>query len=307
MLAKSSPPFDSEKHIFELKWNGTRCIAFIEKGNVRLQNRRLRDITYRYPELRELNKNLRVKSAVIDGELVVLEKGRPDFARFQQREHIIDNTRIEILSSLIPVTYVVFDLLLLNGEPIMKRPLMERRALLGEMFPLRDNVILSESYSDGKKLFKLALTKGFEGTMAKDKGSSYLPGIRSGYWLKIKNFSDIDAVVCGYLEGESSRYFASLIIGAYYMGRLVHIGDVGSGLDEQTMEYLYRRLAKLRTDKHLIDDIPRFDRKAFWCRPEIVIRVKYQEWTTDRKLRSPVFEGVRDDKEPEECVLEDRQ
>src|SRR3990172_3178059 len=102
MLAKSSPPFDSENHTFELKWDGTRCIAFLDRDNVRLQNRRLLDITYRYPEFQELNKKLNVKSAALDGEIVVLENGRPDFERLQQRQHIEDPWKIEILSGLIP-------------------------------------------------------------------------------------------------------------------------------------------------------------------------------------------------------------
>jgi len=167
MLAKSSPPFDSEKHIFELKWDGTRCIVFVDKNSVQLQNRRLLNITHRYPEFRELPRFLKAKSAVFDGELVVLVEGVPKFDKLQQREHIEDVNRIEILSGLIPATYVAFDLLHLNGKSLMQKPLIERRDLLKGLFSLSENVIFSESYTEGRKLFSAVLKKGFEGIMAK--------------------------------------------------------------------------------------------------------------------------------------------
>ncbi|MCL5063024.1 MAG: non-homologous end-joining DNA ligase [Nitrospiraceae bacterium] len=305
MLAKSSNPFDSENHIFELKWDGTRCIAFVDKSHLSLKNRRLLDITHRYPEFQQLKKHLKVKSAVFDGEIIVLKEGIPNFERLQQREHIEDIGRIEILSGLIPAAYVVFDLLYLNGKSLMKKPLIERRDLLKELFPMSENVILSESYSEGRKLFKMALKKGFEGIMAKEKTSPYLSGERSGYWLKIKKSFDIDAVVCGYLEGEGSRkdYFGSLILGVYDNGELIHIGQVGTGIDEKTIKHLFNILSSMKTDTAPFDIIPELKRKAFWCRPEVVVRVGYQEWTKDNRLRIPVFKGIRDDKGPEECII----
>ncbi len=305
MLAKSSNPFDSENHIFELKWDGTRCIAFVDKSHLSLKNRRLLDITHRYPEFQQLKKHLKVKSAVFDGEIIVLKEGIPNFERLQQREHIEDIRRIEILSGLIPAAYVVFDLLYLNGKSLMKKPLIERRNLLKELFPMSENVILSESYSEGRKLFKMALKKGFEGIMAKEKTSPYLSGERSGYWLKIKKSFDIDAVVCGYLEGEGSRkdYFGSLILGVYDNGELIHIGQVGTGIDEKTIKHLFNILSSMKTDTAPFDIIPELKRRAFWCRPEVVVRVGYQEWTKDNRLRIPVFKGIRDDKGPEECII----
>ncbi len=305
MLAKSSSPFDSADHFFELKWDGTRCIAFVDRKNLRLQNRRLLDITYRYPEFQQIKRYLKVKSAVFDGEIVVLKEGIPNFEKLQQREHIEDTGRIEMLSALIPATYIVFDLLYLNGKSIMHKPLTERRNLLMGLFPLSYNVILSEAYSEGKKLFRIALKKGFEGIMAKEKSSPYLSGVRSEYWLKIKKSSDIDAVVCGYLEGSGGRenYFGSLILGVYDKDKLIHIGQVGTGIDEETMRRLYNIIVSKKTDISPFDKVPRFKRRAFWCSPEVVVRVGYHEWTKDNKLRIPVFKGIRVDKEPEECVI----
>jgi len=222
-----------------------------------------------------------------------------------RRDHIKDINRIEILSGLIPATYVVFDLLYLNGKSLIHKPLVERRDLLKGLFPLSENVIFSESYTEGKKLFSAVLKKGFEGIMAKEKESPYLPGERSGYWLKIKKAFDVDAVICGYLEGEGGReeYFGSLILGVYDKEKLIHIGQVGTGFDEKTARRIYHILTNIKSHKSPFDERPYFKRKAYWCKPEMVVRVGYQEWTKDNKLRVPVFKGIRDDKEPEECTL----
>lgn len=299
MLAKPSPPFDSEDHVFELKWDGTRCIMFIDRGGVKLQNRRLRDITHRYPEF--AGTRLGAGSAVLDGEMVVLSGGRPDFKRLQQREHQEDPARIEIFSKLLPATYAAFDLLYLRGRSLLKKPLSERRRLLRGLFPIGENIILSESYSRGRGLFRLALRKGFEGVMAKEKTSPYLPGQRSGYWLKVKKSSDLDAVICGWLEGKG-RPIGSLILGLYDRGKLFHIGQVAAGLDAKTIEILHRTLSRLK-GKCPFDETPRLERKAYWTRPEMVVRAGYQEWSGSGRLRAPVFKGIRDDKPPVECVF----
>lgn len=303
MLAMASPPFDSSRHLFELKWDGTRCIASIDKKGVRLQNRRLLDITYRYPEFQGMKKGLRVESAVLDGEIVVLEEGRPVFERLQQREHIEDRERIEILSGLISATYIAFDLLYLNRRPLFERPLVKRRRLLEGLFPLSENSILSETYTEGLGLFKKAIEAGFEGIMAKEKESPYLPGVRSRYWLKIKKAFDIDAVVCGFIRGKRGRPFSSLILGLYEEGRIIHIGQVGTGFDEDTAELLLRRLDPLRIKKSPFDIPPQIRGDIVWCSPIMVVRVGYQEITKDRKLRVPVFKNIRDDKDPEECIF----
>lgn len=304
MLARSSPPFDSEKHIFELKWDGTRCIAFIDRDNVIFQNRRLIDISYRYPEFQKM-RCIKAKELVLDGELVVLREGLPDFEKLQQREHTEDRERIRILSGLLPATYIVFDLLYINGVFLMGKPLMERKDRLHGLFPFSDNVILSETYSKGRELFKKALKIGFEGIMAKEKESPYLPGERSGYWLKIKKFFDIDAVVCGYTEGEGERkdYFGSLILGVYDNRRLIHIGQVGTGIDERMMRHLFKILKDKKIDRSPFDTPVKIEKNIYWCRPEIVVRVSYHELTKDKKMRIPVFKGIRLDKSPEECTI----
>lgn len=303
MLAKSSQPFDSENHFFELKWDGTRCILFWDDGRIRLQNRRLKDITYRYPEFSSIK--IRAKSAVIDGEIVVLHEGKPDFFMLQRREHVTEEDKIEILSKIHPATYVGFDLLYIERESILSFPLEKRRKILEEIFEISEFSILSMVFSHGKELFEEALKLGFEGIMAKEKGSPYIPGKRSSYWLKIKKFNEIDAIICGITEGEGKRKesFGALILGVYHHGRLVPIGQVGTGFNEEEENLILENLQIQQFSPFLMDY--KSKRKIMWCKPKIVVRVKYQEWTEDKKLRAPVFKGVRWDKSPEECELEE--
>jgi len=305
MLAKSSEPFDSENHIFELKWDGTRCILFFEKGKIKLQNRRLKDITNRYPEFSSIK--ITESSAIIDGEIVVLSGGKPDFFKLQRREHLIDDGKIKILSELYPATYIAFDLLYIRGKSIISSPLTERRRILEEIFIPTDFSILSQIFSMGKGLFEKALKLGFEGIMAKEKSSPYVPGKRTSYWLKIKKFKEIDAIICGFTEGEGKRgkTFGALILGIYIDNKLIPIGQVGTGFSEEEEELILKILDNLRVRSSPFS-IPFISKKkVFYCKPEIVARVKFQEWTEDKKLRAPVFKGLRLDKSPEECEIEE--
>lgn len=306
MLAMSSPlPFDSEKHIFELKWDGTRAIAFIDDQGVRLQNRRLIDISYRYPELEDLKKAVR-GSAVLDGELVILHEGKPDFERLQQREQVEDRVRIKLLSETVPATYIVFDILYIEDRSLMALPLINRKKILTDTIIPSEHIILSEHYTNGKELYNLALKRGFEGIMAKDRESPYLQGRRSPYWLKIKKSVDIDAIVCGIMEGKAETMpVGSLILGVYRKGELVHIGQVGTGFNEKEIAQLLKMAERLYTPNPPFKKISSLKRKVHWLKPEIVVRVKFLEWTKDMKLRSPVFLHFRFDKSPRECELAD--
>ncbi|MCX7793622.1 MAG: non-homologous end-joining DNA ligase [Thermodesulfovibrionales bacterium] len=305
MLAMPSTlPFDSEKYVFELKWDGTRCIAFIDKNVVRLQNRRLLDISGRYPEFKNLQDSIKIGAAILDGEIVILHKGKPDFERLQQREHIEDRLRIKLLSETMPATYIVFDILYLKDKSLMDLSLMRRKNILKENLNPSELVIISEHYEKGRELYNLALKKGFEGIMAKDKESPYLEGRRSSYWLKIKKSNDIDAVICGILEGrKKSVPLGSLILGLYRNGELIHIGQVGTGFNEEEIQRILKITEKLYTSKPAFKVTPYFKRKVQWLIPELVAKIKFLEWTKDGKLRSPVFVHLRFDKPPHECEL----
>ncbi len=302
MLAERAPaPFEDPDYFFELKWDGTRCLAFVEGDRVRLQNRRLRDITYRYPELQSLYQWIQARRIILDGEIVVLRGGRPDFKKLQQREQAEHPLRIQLLSRQLPAVYVVFDLLYQDTGPVWGKPLEERRWRLQEILMEGEHLVLSRAYPRGRDLYREALRQGFEGIMAKKRTSLYRPGIRSSEWLKIKRALEVDAVICGWLVSDK-RPFASLVLGLYRGKDLLHLGQVGTGFDREEMETLSRILRNLRIS------YPHFSlqtvRPVEWVRPELVARVRAQELTPDGKLRAPVFLGLREDKDPAECTVE---
>jgi bifunctional non-homologous end joining protein LigD len=188
MLAVAVPqPFDSDDHLFEIKWDGIRCLAFMEGGRVRLQSRDLIDITARFPELGCLTHLSH--GTVLDGELVAMEGNKPSLGKVQRRVLLQDRHRIELTSQSFPVVYVVFDLIYLDGKPLVAKPLLDRRRHLEQLlstFP-RDRIILSEAVlGQGRDLFQAAQKLGLEGVMAKCLDGPYRPGKRSALWKKIK-------------------------------------------------------------------------------------------------------------------------
>ncbi|HDD45898.1 MAG TPA: DNA ligase [Candidatus Aenigmarchaeota archaeon] len=308
MLAKKAKPFDSDAWIFEPKWDGTRCIAFIdcEKKYIRLQNRRLLDITNRYPELK-LFEDCDCKKAILDGEIVVLKHGRPDFYRLQEREHQEDIGRIKLISRVMPAVYMVFDILFFNGKELLHVPLIERKDLLDRVVSDSKRMVKTmfiDTY--GKRFFESARKKGLEGIMAKYKASSYEIGKRSSNWLKIKASNTMDCIICGYTlgHGKRSRYFGSLVLGCYKDGKLVHIGDVGTGWDEDTMKYIHERLKRIETKQCPFKEFEDTGKRICWVKPSMVCEVEFLELTPQLKLRAPSFKRLREDKIGRECIIE---
>jgi len=305
MLAYSSPPFDSPEYIMEVKWDGTRCLVFIGRG-LRLQNRRLLEIGYRYPELHNLPQWIKAREVILDGEIVILVNGKPSFSKLQEREHISEENRIKILSRIIPATYIVFDLLYLNGKLRTNEPLSIRKELLETHVVQNEFLVISQFVDQyGIKFYKEAVTRGLEGIMAKRKNSRYLIGKRSEDWLKIKKFQSIDAVICGYTEGQG-RYqelFGSLVLGLYYQKKLQYVGQVGTGFSSEEMQQLLKILKGLKIRRCPFPEIPEIARSVQWVKPEIVCEVEFMEWTAAKKLRAPRYRRLRWDKPLRECVI----
>ncbi len=291
MLARLSPPFDSPRHLYEIKWDGTRCILFIEGGKVRLQNRRLRDITYRYPEFHGLAKLFKEDGLVLDGEIVVLREGRPVFQLLQQREHVLSPLKIAALAQRLPATYMAFDLLYWRGEDIMSWPLRKRRDLLQEILPESPFVVESRYVLEkGLAFFQEVVAQGLEGVMAKDLESPYLPGKRTDYWLKFKPRQRRTCVVVGYLLRPDGT-LKSLLVAEKGPKGLIYRGRVGSGIDEALSQELLHRLKALTCDEppQLKGSPPP---GAFWVRPEILVEVSFQELTNHGQFRAPVLERI---------------
>jgi bifunctional non-homologous end joining protein LigD len=294
MLAYSSRPFDSRRHLFEIKWDGTRCLMFIKDGGLRLQNRRLQDITARYPEFSGLPGEIRARNVILDGELVVLSQGRSDFPKLQQREQVSNPLKIELLSRALPATYLVFDILFLNDQEYVQAPLRERKKLMQEILP--ESVYLLESryiLEKGQAFFKEAVAQGLEGIMAKALDSPYLIGRRSRFWLKIKPQGLAACYILGFSEGQGGRrgLFGSLALATVEEGEWKYRGMVGSGFTDRDLEVITARLKELKLEA------PAFPVKGggpgiTWVRPELRCQVAFQEKTARGHFRAPVFKGL---------------
>ena len=302
MLAESrETPFDSPDFIYELKWDGTRAIAFVRNGH-RFQNRRLSYIESRYPDL-----NIRTrKDAILDGEIVVMERGLPSFEKLQVRERASGKIQVEYVARTLPATYVVFDVLYVGEKEVMSLPQLERKALLPEIVETDDRVVLSD-YIEGRGVdyYHAVVGRGLEGIIAKHKQARYHVGKRSKDWIKIKKKTTLDCVVAGVTAGEGERTdtFGSLVLGAYHDGKLVHVGRVGTGFSEAGRHSIIERLRPLEAPCPF-DEVPEIDAHvAFWTRPAIVAEVHFLEFSKERHMRAPSFSRLREDKRPEDCIV----
>lgn len=306
MLAGTGKPFDSDEHLFEIKWDGIRVLALFGDGVARLQGRKLGDATARYPEIAGALEKL-PGDGILDGEAVVLDDdGRPNFQRVLAREQTATRDAAVLKARQHPVIYVVFDLLYRTGEPLFDRPLLERKRLLTELLKDPPSPIVESTYvlGRGKALYNEAEARGLEGVVAKRLTSRYLRGERSDDWLKIKVRRQTEGVLVGIVRERRTRRVKSLVLGVYQGEGLVWLGNVGSGLDAQTVAQLGTEL------EHLVADAPRnFAADASgdidWLEPALVVRVEYSELTMDRRLRHPVFVGFVN-KDPKQCVAPQR-
>jgi bifunctional non-homologous end joining protein LigD len=314
MLAESiSEPFDEAEWVFEIKWDGYRAIAFLENGKVRLVSRNQNDLTARYPELRDMAKQIKAKTAILDGEVVALdEEGKASFSLMQQRTGFRPGGRRAAGNADVPVLYYAFDLIYLDGFDWRRVPLVERKRKLETLVVTGDGVRYSDHYPEhGKALFEIARQKGLEGIVAKRSSSCYEER-RTRDWLKIKIRQRVECVIGGYTQPEGSRaHFGSIVLGLYdKQGRLIHVGQAGSGFNQKSLGEISQVLQKLETKKNPFFGEVDALRKVSWVKPELVAEIEYAEWTggttqgSGPKLRAPVFLGLRDDKEPKECVLE---
>ena len=257
-----------------------------------------------FPELEELT-NI-ASDVVVDGEIVVMRKGEVDFQTLLKRVQATDSREIKKLQQMYPVLYILFDILEKDGKPLLDMPLMERKQILKDSVKEGKNVLLSVFVEEkGEAYYRASIEKGMEGVMAKKKDSIYAPGIRSGSWLKIKKTKECDCVIFGYTEGTGNREstFGALILGLYDDKTPVFVGKVGTGFDQQKLENLKKKFQDIEASEKTLPTVDVSD-KISWVRPVLVCKVKYQVVTLDGKLRMPRFLGLRTDKEPLECKLE---
>jgi bifunctional non-homologous end joining protein LigD len=313
MLAESvEKPFDGAEWLFEIKWDGYRAVAFIENGKVRLVSRNQNDLTARYPELKDMAKFVQAKTAILDGEVVALDaEGKASFSLMQQRTGFRPGGKRAVGNADVPVLYYAFDLLYLDGYDWRRVPLEERKRKLESLVLTGNAVHYSDHYEErGKALFEIARQRGLEGIVGKRR-SSYYEERRSSDWLKIKIRHRIECVIGGFTEPEGSReHFGSLVLGLYdKQARLIHVGQAGSGFNQKSLGEISKVLKKLETSKNPFFGEVEALRKVRWVKPKLVAEIEFAEWTggtsdgSGPKMRAPVFLGLRDDKDPKECLL----
>lgn len=300
-------PFDDPNWMYEVKWDGYRSLAYIEKGNVTLASRNNKSFTEKYYPIADAMSKWQL-DVVLDGEIVVIGKdGKANFGALQ-------NWRSEADGALV---YYAFDLLWYNGTDSMALPLSERQKILKEILPNDDDRIrLSQVFPDGINFFEAAKKMGLEGIIAKKRNSAYIPDSRSKNWLKIKANQRQEVVIGGFTQNEgSSKTFSSLLLGVHKDGKLNYAGKVGTGFTEKMQKQMmeqFRPLITLKSPFEFEPDINKPSRfrpnppkaTATWLRPELVCEVSFAEITEDGVFRHPSFIGMRADKKASEIVIE---
>jgi bifunctional non-homologous end joining protein LigD len=307
-LAKEA--FDDPDWAYEPKWDGVRAIAVCGE-DTRLISRNNHDISVAYPELSGLNNQVVALDAMLDGEIVAFEDGVPSFQKLQQRMHLRDPRRIEEMVKRIPVVYMVFDLLFIDGTDMTSATYDERRRVLEEAVVPSDRLQISPAVDgEGVALFEAAGQQGLEGVMAKRKASTYQPGGRSPDWLKFKVVFDADVVIVGWTEGEGNRSgsLGSLVMSVYRDGDLVYVGNVGTGFNKGSLEETMKLLGDMDETEpafpaEVIRSTPEL-RWVHWVAPSLVAMVEHRQLTSAGRLRAPAFKGFRDDKTPEQCTYD---
>ena len=302
MLAVAADPFDHPDYVFEIKWDGYRCLAYLEAGHTILISRNLNNITPHFPDLGDMHRQVQKTAVILDGEIIVLRDGQPSFAALQSRARLTDKHRISLAAQSMPALYMAFDMLYCQGNSLMEFPLADRfeelKAVVG---PNRLIVVSDGVRGDGISFFRACVDRGLEGMMAKRLDSRYLPGTRSPLWKKIRATREADLIICGYRSGKGSRRLGSLVLGAWNGKKFVYQGLVGTGFNQVEEDDLLTKLTAFGAKRRSLEMAEPAGRSVHWVIPEMVCRVEYLTLTGQGLLRHPVYRGLRNDKNPREC------
>ena len=296
MLSKETDTaFDDKEWLFEIKWDGYRAISEIKNGAVKLYSRNGLSFDNTYPTIFNALKKIS-HNAVLDGEIVVLNKDGK--SNFQQLQHYEENNAVQLY-------YYVFDILLLNGKNVFELPLIERKKLLKKLINKNDTIKYSDHVTGtGKALFNIAVKKGLEGIMAKKANSKYHKGIRTADWLKIKQHKSTEVIITGYTQPTGSRkYFGALVLALKDKKDLKYAGHTGSGFSEALLKEIYNKLQPLKTSVSPFNEAVKTNMPVTWVKPKYIAEVKFTEWTSDGKMRHPIFLRIREDKTTKEIVM----
>ena len=276
LIAQMQEPFNDSDWIYELKLDGCRCIAYLEKDKTILRNKRNMELLPRFPELKDIYSSV-TDRCILDGELVVMINGVPEFYELQKRTLMTNPVKISFASERLPASFVAYDCLQVNDRVLLDTPLMERKVILQELVRENERIAISRYIEEkGTELYALTVQKELEGVVAKRKNSFYFQGKRTKDWIKFKRMADKEFVICGYEPGQMT----SLILVEY-------AGTVTMGVRRELT-----RILKKSTCPFTV--IPQEKEQVVWCKPEYIGTVEYMPNTMDA-LRQPVFKGIRDD------------
>jgi bifunctional non-homologous end joining protein LigD len=313
MLALSGVlPKDDKGWAYEFKWDGVRAILYIDGGRVRAMSRNDKDLTAGFPELRQIGEFMGSRNCILDGEIVAFDDdGRPSFGRLQQRLNLGSPSLVAKRAREVPVSFLAFDILYLEGHALMSDTYDQRREALESLDLKGDTFATSPSISDvkGNEILEVAKERGLEGVVVKRRSSKYLQGQRNGDWVKVKYFKTQEVVIGGWTAGKGERKgsLGALLIGIPGEGGLVYSGKVGTGFTQASRRDLLTLLEPLtRKSSPFTKSLSSSETAlAHFVTPKLVGEVRYGEWTSDGHLRHPSWRGLRPDKKPKDVVEED--
>lgn len=300
LIGKEQLPFEDDEFIYECKFDGIRCLVYIEENKTDLRNKRNLSLNKNFPELISIHKQGKVK-CILDGEVYIFNNGKTDFFHIQKRALLQDPFKISLHSKSYPAYFTAFDILYYREHFVTDLSLMKRKELLQKAIKEQGNLSISRYTDFGLELFEKTKALGLEGIVAKRKDSLYHCGKRTKDWIKCKHLLDEDFIICGYIPKENGIY--SLILAQYSANDIpVYKGHVTLGV---SINYLLENTKQSNTS--LFSNIPKGNEDAIWITPPLVGCVKFMEYTENGHLRQPVFKGFREDKSITECRIKENK
>ncbi|MCA0758518.1 DNA ligase [Paenibacillus sp. N4] len=287
----STPPA-GDNWVAQIKWDGVRILLYYDGSTARLINRRMNERTLQYPELLDVNAFCKAQSVILDGEVIAFDQKKPSFYEVMKRDRLKLPMKIKQASVRAPITYMVFDVLFLNGEWVTEQTLAERQALLEDIMIPQPNIQIVQNYPDGTPLFEMMKQYRMEGVVYKDLGSTYPINGKDGRWRKQKVFHDLNAVVGGVTYRDKT--VNALLLGIFTNnGDLIYIGHAGTGkLTRKDWSMLTEKAKDLQLDRIPFSNVPERSKDAVWVRPELTVKVEYLELTPGGTMRHPSIQGI---------------